>query len=853
VANFLASFTLSSERDNYANYVGIQFVAGAPGINVTQFGIRKGAGGTGVHTVYLVDQTASNTIVASLGINITSANAGQFVYGALSSSINLTQGHLYNLVTIGDSGGGQNWAESSPVTLASGFTCPQSIYGPTTPNGAYTISVANQCYYGLDMVFTVSAAYSNFLVNYASAGTANSFTGFIGGQFVYSRGSPTVTQLGVRWQTGDTSKTVYLIDTVTQTTIAQTTISLTGGTVGSYYYGSVTPVNLVLGRTYMLVAGLVTSSDGQTWDVGSSTATISPAFTSLISCYSSNANPNVVSAYTLYTAGCIYHGLDMVFTMPAPIDRVSTFYREALTSGSGSNRISTLYNEIIASGGAGSGSNRVSAVYNEVIIPSSSTPPDFRAISDGTISESGLASPGYTPPLPQSSTAVNRISTAYAEVVADGRGAAVNRVSTAYIEVVASGQPINRVSTAYLEVVGDQAPTGTTPPFVPPGQGNGNGNKGSHGSGNKGQDKKVAFQSVWTRPLATDKLAKVRRDLIAPLVGPIILGAAGAAAGQAAVVGGTIVTLPAAGAAAGQAAVAGVGLAVYSATGAVVAGAVVTAAGPGIASAAGQATGQAAVLGVPPGAGGIVAGAGTAAGAATVAGVPVQFATAAGLAEGQAGVAGVGSALIAPLQFPVLPGMGWPVHRRPNWRTIISPHPSGGEDRSRLWQYPLWEFELTFDGLTTSASLQSQLANLAPQSLQTLLGFYLVAGGQQLPFIFRDPDFNAQVAGPVGTGDGSSIVFQFFRMVNGAKEPASLVTGTPTVYFNGVAQALGSYVIIYPNNLVFYTAPPLGTIITADFNYEFLCRFIDDGEDFQQLILSIFELTTLKFRQIRTS
>ncbi len=218
------------------------------------------------------------------------------------------------------------------------------------------------------------------------------------------------------------------------------------------------------------------------------------------------------------------------------------------------------------------------------------------------------------------------------------------------------------------------------------------------------------------------------------------------------------------------------------------------------------------------------------------------------LSEAAAAADTISAVLTTAIPTLMLPGLTWPVHRRPTWRTVIVDHPSGGENRTALWQFPLWEFEIAFDGLSVSAT---QFPNLGAQSYQTLLGFYLTVAGSLGVFLYRDQIFNAQTGGPSGTGDGVTTTFPFVRVVDSAIEPASWVTGSPTVYVNGTAAT--GWTLVQPNNIVFASAPTMGAVITADFEYSFLCRFLEDTGDYEQLMINLFEMKSLKFRQVRTT
>jgi hypothetical protein len=150
MTNFVASFTLSSERDNYPGYVGVQFKVVNP-VAITQIGIRKGTGATGNHTVYLLNGS-TNAIIGSAAIDLTSVSVGAFAYAAISVPYFVT-GNILMLVTLGDSGGGQYWADSSNFTSSVDFGSALSIYGGSPAGAGWTAGTAGQMFYGLDLIY----------------------------------------------------------------------------------------------------------------------------------------------------------------------------------------------------------------------------------------------------------------------------------------------------------------------------------------------------------------------------------------------------------------------------------------------------------------------------------------------------------------------------------------------------------------------------------------------------------------------------------------------------------------------------------------------------------------------------
>ena len=201
-----------------------------------------------------------------------------------------------------------------------------------------------------------------------------------------------------------------------------------------------------------------------------------------------------------------------------------------------------------------------------------------------------------------------------------------------------------------------------------------------------------------------------------------------------------------------------------------------------------------------------------------------------------------------PPAFPVLPGQAWSVHKRPTFATQVAPHVSGREVRRANYAAALYEFEVSFDGLASSG-----FAGLGASSLQVLMGFYLACQGQFGTFLYADPTDDPVTGQPIGVGDGATTTFTFVRALGGATEPVGWVTGLGNVYLGGVAQAAAATALAQPNTLTFATAPAAGTRIAADFTYAFVCRFLDDSQDFENLAAGLWQLGSLKFRSVRTS
>lgn len=196
--------------------------------------------------------------------------------------------------------------------------------------------------------------------------------------------------------------------------------------------------------------------------------------------------------------------------------------------------------------------------------------------------------------------------------------------------------------------------------------------------------------------------------------------------------------------------------------------------------------------------------------------------------------------------FPSLPGQSWPVHKRPIFSTRVASHVSGREARAPLYAAPLYEFEVSFEGLCADASAPGLGAN----SLQALLGLYLQCRGRYGTFLYVDPNDRAATGQAIATGDGSTTVFTLQRAVGGYVEPVSWAQSVDAVYVNGAAQASG-WTLVAPNRLSFAAAPAAGAAVTADFTFAYECRFVDDEADFENYMAGLWQVQSLKFRSVK--
>ena len=204
--------------------------------------------------------------------------------------------------------------------------------------------------------------------------------------------------------------------------------------------------------------------------------------------------------------------------------------------------------------------------------------------------------------------------------------------------------------------------------------------------------------------------------------------------------------------------------------------------------------------------------------------------------------------MTTPPPFPTLAGLGWSVHKKPVFSTLVASHVSGREVRDALYQNPIWSFELTYDGLSSSPTAYSGLGS---DSQQTLLGFFLQLQGQFGTFLFADPTDSVATDVTFATGDGTTQTFTFSRFMGAFLEPVGWVLGVSSVTLNGTSTS--AFTLTSPNSITFTTAPGSGIRIAATFTYAFQCRFADDEMDFEQFMSNLWKVDSVKFRSVRSS
>jgi hypothetical protein len=197
------------------------------------------------------------------------------------------------------------------------------------------------------------------------------------------------------------------------------------------------------------------------------------------------------------------------------------------------------------------------------------------------------------------------------------------------------------------------------------------------------------------------------------------------------------------------------------------------------------------------------------------------------------------------MTFPIFPVLnpGWSRVKRPKGgSSLVARSGTGRQVRVRLWAYPTWEFDITWE------YLPDYEGNGATDSdFRTLLGNFLTEGGAFGPFLYQDPDENTVTATPIGTGDGATESFTLVKTFGVGSfvgtEPIGWldVTQACNIYVAGVLKTFNvDYTLQlanpYAQLVTFVAAPAKGAAITADLSFFYYVHFKKDVYDFEEFV-----------------
>lgn len=202
--------------------------------------------------------------------------------------------------------------------------------------------------------------------------------------------------------------------------------------------------------------------------------------------------------------------------------------------------------------------------------------------------------------------------------------------------------------------------------------------------------------------------------------------------------------------------------------------------------------------------------------------------------------------------FPTLPGLAWPVQRRPIWATRTQNAVSGKRINLADWSTPKYRWGLTYNFLRGAPNYSE---------METLAGFFNARYGSFDSFLYTDPNDYSATGSTLGTGDSTDRTFQLQRRYgstyDGLVEPiyaplavSRMAVGAST--YSSTQFSVLSWGTTSPGLVTFSTfAPSTGLAVTADFTYAWPVSFDADSLDFDEFVRRIWELKTITFTSLK--
>jgi uncharacterized protein (TIGR02217 family) len=202
-------------------------------------------------------------------------------------------------------------------------------------------------------------------------------------------------------------------------------------------------------------------------------------------------------------------------------------------------------------------------------------------------------------------------------------------------------------------------------------------------------------------------------------------------------------------------------------------------------------------------------------------------------------------------------GLQLDVKRNVAFENTLSRAASGRETGVSWRELPLTTFELTWDFLdaNTATTPPSQDGSPVYPEFDRLLGFFEQQHADLIPFYLKLSDLtlnpaDSQVNGQqLALGDGSTVNFQLCRTVGPYLEAIQMPdpASDPVVYVDGAPVTV---TLLAGGIVQFAAAPVLNAVISADFNWVYLCRFDGPDMDIDQFAFLVHDCKQLKLRTV---
>ena len=193
------------------------------------------------------------------------------------------------------------------------------------------------------------------------------------------------------------------------------------------------------------------------------------------------------------------------------------------------------------------------------------------------------------------------------------------------------------------------------------------------------------------------------------------------------------------------------------------------------------------------------------------------------------------------VQFP--PRISYGATGGAGFRTTVITAASGYESRNSSWAASRGEWDIS-----------TGMKNLDDAS--DLIAFFRARRGRAYGFRFKDWTDYTATDQTLGTGTGSLKTFQLVKVYTSglygeSRTITKPVAGTTKVYLDDVLQTSGWAIDTSTGIITFTTAPSLGVVVTADFEFDVPARFDTDTMQLNYATLNHASWSSIPIVEIR--
>ena len=210
-----------------------------------------------------------------------------------------------------------------------------------------------------------------------------------------------------------------------------------------------------------------------------------------------------------------------------------------------------------------------------------------------------------------------------------------------------------------------------------------------------------------------------------------------------------------------------------------------------------------------------------------------------------------------------LPGLTYSQKWSPKFLNATATTATGADIDVGLAQYPLHDFELTYEFLRDGVRWGHGGFALPTLEFKTMMGFHLAIAGTLGRFLFKNEDDCQVFQNQIGVGDGTTTVFTLTRTFGAggyaASEPVGQVDASQpfNVYLGGSASPLSPALYTLStanpvaNTVTFATAPALGQQVSVDMSYFYYCKLAANAQTFEKFMDRLWRLNKVTLHSCR--